>query len=190
MGQAQVSRVQGLALDITVIRIVKKVARQRVADIFLMNADLVRPSCLEEQADERQVRVFVVGQSFVVGHCRLAQFWFRDPFNGGTVLSGDGNVDGSGGFSAAAYDGGVFPVDAVVLYLIGKDAGAQHVFCNHKKTGRVTVQPVYSAEDEIHVLLLHVPSNAVGQRVAVVSLRRMGRHAGRFVDHHHVLVFI
>ncbi len=66
-----------LTVDKTVVRAVEKIPWQRMPDGFHMDADLVCPSCLQEEADEGEVSVLVVGKCPVMGHSGLTPLWIQ-----------------------------------------------------------------------------------------------------------------
>ena len=85
-------------------------------------------------------------------HCRFSAYGIRNPFDGGTLFPCNGDVDGSGSFCLPADNGGILPVNRMLSDCCRQDAGAQAVFCEQKKTGRIAVQPVDSPENKILML--------------------------------------
>ena len=60
----------------------------------------------------------------------------------------------------------------------------------HDKAGGVAVEAVDTAVDEGFTFLFKIPCNAVCQRIFMVSLGRVDRHSGGFVEYYEIFVFI
>ena len=122
-----------LTVDKTVVRAVEKIPWQRMPDGFHMDADLVCPSCFQEEADEGEVSGLVVGKCPVMGYSGLTPLWIQDPLDGGAVLSCDRKIDGAGCVRLPGDDGGVLPVNRVVLHGIRENAGTVGILCETHK---------------------------------------------------------
>lgn len=159
-------------------------------DGFHMDADLVCSSRLQQEADEREVGVLVVCDGLIMGHGSLTPLRIADALNGRAVFSGDRKVNGAGVSCLSGNDSGVFPVDRMILHGLRENTGAVGIFCQKYKPGGIPVQTVHGAEYERCLLIPVIPGDRVCQRVLVMSLRRVDRHSGRFVDHEDMFVFI
>ena len=69
-----------------------------------------------------------------MGHGSLAPLGIADPLDGGAVLSCDREIDGAGLVRFPGDDGGILPVDRVVLHRIGEDAGTVGILCEKHKS--------------------------------------------------------
>lgn len=116
VGKAQIDGMKRLTVDQTVVRAVEKIPRQRVPDGFHMDADLVRSSGFQQETDEREVGVLVVCNSLIMGHSSITPLRIADALNGRAVFSGDRKVNGAGVSCLSGNDGGVFPVDRMILH--------------------------------------------------------------------------
>lgn len=102
---------QSLPADITIVGMVQKVSRNRMANCLHMDTDLMRTACLKGQGKQRQIRVFVVSERPVVCDSAFPACNIGDPFNRGTGFSGNREGDRAAAGRPAAYDGKIFPVD-------------------------------------------------------------------------------
>ena len=68
-----------------------------------------------------------------MGHSGLSPLWIADPLDGGAVFSCDRKIDGAGRVRLPGDDGGVLPVNRVVLHGIRENAGTVGILCEKHK---------------------------------------------------------
>ena len=75
---------QALPLQKAVIRVVKKISVERVADVFHVDTDLVGTSCFQADHKKRGASLWLVGEKLIMGHCGFSVNRIRNALNGGT----------------------------------------------------------------------------------------------------------
>ncbi len=65
MPEDQGRRMQRLSLHETRLRMIQKITDQRMPGVQHMNADLMRPSGLQADLQEREIHLFVISKSFI-----------------------------------------------------------------------------------------------------------------------------
>ena len=71
-----------------------------------------------------------------------------------------------------------------------QNGGTYHIFCDDRKPGGVTIQPVDAPEHERLAALLVQPCQRIAERIVRVVAGGMDWHSGGLVDHHQVVVLI
>ena len=67
MDKFQSIRVEWLAADIAVVRIIEKITGKRMTDIAHMDPDLMSPAGIQFQTDIRKILFFIIGEKTVMG---------------------------------------------------------------------------------------------------------------------------
>ena len=102
--------------------VVEGVAKQRVADVVHVDADLVGAAGFEVEFEVGEARV--VGEGAVMGHGAFAGGKIDGPLDQGAVEAGDRGVDGAGLVGPSEGEGLVSAVDFAEAHSLGKDGGA------------------------------------------------------------------
>ena len=66
MDKFQSIRVEWLAADIAVVRIIEKITGKRMTDIAHMDPDLMSPAGIQLQTDIRKILFFIIGEKTVM----------------------------------------------------------------------------------------------------------------------------
>lgn len=171
------------------IRVVEVIADQGIAQIFHVDAYLMRAPGLEAEGYEA-VSVLVFYKP-VVCDGMFSPGKVHGPLDDRTGLSGQRCSDRTFFRSySPSCDCQVFPVHLTAAGHGGEDAAADKVFGNDGKAGGVPVEAVAAAEDKRLFLPAVIPCQAVGQRVRIVVHGRVNRHSGRFVHDNDIFIFI
>ena len=74
MDKFQSIRVEWLAADIAVVRIIEKITGKGMTDIAHMDPDLMSPAGIQLQTDIRKILFFIIGKKMVMGSGCLTIF--------------------------------------------------------------------------------------------------------------------
>ena len=122
MGKFKLERVEGLAGDPVVNRIVKIISGKGMPDILHVNPDLVGTPCFQMKLCQR--KLFAQSKPFLVGDCTFSGFKINFPFDGRTFHPGNGSVYGAFCGQDSFYESKIGAPDLPVCHLLGKNGCA------------------------------------------------------------------
>jgi hypothetical protein len=165
------------------------VSRDREADIFEVYADLVGPTRLEANVDEREPADHL--ESADVRHGAPSIHGGRRHPRPHAPVPPDGPVDGEGGRNCAVDKRQVAPLDLALAQLRLKGSVCARSTGHDDEAARVQIESMNDAwADGIIAPGNGSPEECMHERPTSVARARMRRHAGRLLRHQKVLVLV
>ena len=118
MDKFQTVRVERLAADIAIVRVIKKIAGKRMTDIAHMYPDLMGSAGIKLQADVGEIFLFVIGEKFVMSSGSFTMFKVNTAQDGRIFCQSNGGINDALFFCLAADNSPVLSVDLSVEHLV------------------------------------------------------------------------
>ena len=170
MRKADLMRVQRLSVDQLLIRVIQIIADQRIAQIFEMHADLMRPARLQHK--RKQAVSVSLRYHTVMRYRSVSVFKIYHTLQARAFFPSDRRIDHTGGRRYLAfYDRIIFSADPLCLLslqgfcrnLLPQDRTAYHMLCHDRKPGCISVQPVDTSKYKGRIFLPEIPRQRIAQ---------------------------
>ena len=159
MFKIQLPGMQRLSGKTAVIRVVKKITRKRMSDVFHVDPDLMGASRFQTKLCERIA--VPECETSEMGDCFFTVLIIDLPLNGGTRTAPDRSADGSALGESAGHDGQIGTVNLPVDHLLIQNGGAVGIFSQNQQTGRIAIQSIDAAKHKWLSFLLIIIHNSV-----------------------------